>query len=185
MKMYKCLSNNQVYRNDGITIIPIRDDDKYDIMKWRNEQIFHLRQDVHLTKQMQYSYFKDKILPSFDKESPSQILFSVLKDQKCIGYGGLVHIDWINQNAEISFLMDTQLEKTFFELYWESFLTFITLVAFDDLGLTKIFVYSFNLRPLLYKVLDNQNFHEEACLRKHKKYKNNFVDIRIHSKFRL
>ena len=144
MKMYKCLSKNQVYRNDGITIIPIRDDDKYDIMKWRNEQIFHLRQDVQLTKQMQYSYFKDKILPSFDKESPSQILFSVLKDQKCIGYGGLVHIDWINQNAEISFLMDTHLEKTFFELYGNH-LTFITLVAFDDLGLTKIFVYSFNL----------------------------------------
>ena len=107
-----------------IVMLPIRVEDKYDIMKWRNEQIFHLRQDVKLTKQMQNLYFKDNILPSFDEEHPTQILFSILKDKRCIGYGGLVHIDWINQNAEISFLMDTQLEKVFFEVYWESFLLY-------------------------------------------------------------
>ena len=167
-----------------ITMLPIRVQDKYDIMKWRNEQIFHLRQDVKLTKQMQDSYFKDKILPSFDEEKPSQILFSVLKDKRIIGYGGLVHIDWINQNAEISFLMDTQLEEVFFEVYWESFLLLLTRVAFDDLGLNKIYVYSFDLRPLLYKVLENQNFKEEARLRNHRKVKNNYVDVRIHSKLK-
>ena len=185
MKIYKCLSNKQIYQNDMIVMLPIRGEDRYDIMKWRNEQIFHLRQDVKLTKQMQNLYFKDEILPSFDKENPTQILFSILKDKSCIGYGGLVHIDWINQNAEISFLMDTQLEKAFFEAYWESFLTLLNLVAFDDLGLNKIYVYSFDIRPLLYKVLENQNFEEEACLRNHKKVKNNFVDVRIHSKLRL
>jgi RimJ/RimL family protein N-acetyltransferase len=185
MKIYKCLSNKQIYQNDMITMLPIRVQDKYDIMKWRNEQIFHLRQDVKLTKQMQDSYFKDKILPSFDEENPSQILFSVLKDKRIIGYGGLVHIDWINQNAEISFLMDTQLEEVFFEVYWESFLHLLTRVAFDDLGLNKIYVYSFDLRPLLYKVLENQNFKEEARLRNHRKVKNNYVDVRIHSKLKI
>lgn len=184
MNVYKCLSNRQKYQDNEITMLPIRDCDKYDIMEWRNQQIYHLRQDKKLTKHMQESYFKNNVTPSFYEENPDQILFSVLKGQKCIGYGGLVHIDWINQNAEISFLIDTVLEKTSFEKYWESFLTLLTKVAFDDLEIGKIFVYSYNLRPLLYKVLENQNFKEEARLVNHKKIKNAFVDIRIHSKFK-
>ena len=40
----------QIYTHNGYEIIPIRDIDKYDIMKWRNEQIYHLRQENLLTK---------------------------------------------------------------------------------------------------------------------------------------
>ena len=58
-------------------------------------------------------------------------------------------------------------------------------VAFKDLSLKKIYVYSFNLRPLLYEALKNQNFQEEARLIQHKKVNNYYVDVRIHSKFRL
>ena len=182
--MYKCLANNQTYQNEEILMLPIRDQDKYHIMDWRNEQIYHLRQDRKLTKLMQDTYFKKIVKPSFKEEKPAQILFSILKDKKLVGYGGLVHIDWLNQNAEISFLMDTVLEKTSFEKYWKLFLPLLTRLAFEELEFNKIFIYSFNLRPLLYKVLDKMNFTEEARLYNHKKIKNKFVDVRIHSKFK-
>ena len=59
--------------------------------------MFDLRQEVKLTKKMQELYFDEVITPSFDNKYLNQILFSVLENQKCIGYGGLVHIDWKNQ----------------------------------------------------------------------------------------
>ena len=65
--MYKCLANNQTYQNEEILMLPIRDQDKYHIMDWRNEQIYHLRQDRKLTKLMQDSYFKKIVEPSFKR----------------------------------------------------------------------------------------------------------------------
>jgi hypothetical protein len=40
---YKALSH-QVYKFADYDLVPIREIDLYKIMKWRNEQIFHLRQ---------------------------------------------------------------------------------------------------------------------------------------------
>ena len=64
-----------------------------------------------LTVEDQDAYFENIISTLFDQEQPKQILFSFLKDNKFIGYGGLVHINWIDKNAEISFLMNTEEEK--------------------------------------------------------------------------
>ena len=41
--------------------MPIRYEDRMDIMEWRNEQIYHLRQKNPLTKVDQESYFKQVI----------------------------------------------------------------------------------------------------------------------------
>ena len=40
---YACLSR-QIYKNSDFSLVPIRNEDRYKIMKWRNEQIYHLRQ---------------------------------------------------------------------------------------------------------------------------------------------
>ena len=39
----------------------------------------------------------------FKEKQPNQLLFSFIENNLLIGYGGLVHIDWTNKNAEISF----------------------------------------------------------------------------------
>ena len=54
MRTYKALQQN-VFEMDEYSIVPIRSDDRYEIMKWRNEQIYHLRQDKPLTKEVQDS----------------------------------------------------------------------------------------------------------------------------------
>ena len=181
---YKCLSINTFHYND-YSIIPIRYSDRIKIMKWRNEQLFHLRQKEILTSKIQDTYFKEVILKLFHKKNPSQILFSYFYREKLIGYGGLVHIDWINLNAEISFIMDTSLEKKYFNLNWSVFLKLLEKPAFNVLGLNKIYTYAFDLRPNLYDILENCGYTKEAVLKNHIKFKSVFKDIVIHSKFNV
>ncbi|MBK8827806.1 MAG: GNAT family N-acetyltransferase, partial [Saprospiraceae bacterium] len=86
-------------------------------MKWRNEQMYHLRQSKLLTVDDQERYFTNVVAHLFDKEQPDQILFSYIEGDVCIGYGGLVHINWIDKNAELSFIMDTKLESNHFAFH--------------------------------------------------------------------
>ncbi|CAA0149146.1 Acetyltransferase [Tenacibaculum maritimum] len=178
---YKVLKK-QSFSEGSYAIVPIRFKDKLHIMKWRNEQIYHLRQAKILTEEDQKEYFKNVVSKLFKEEKPNQILFSYLKDNKCIGYGGLVHINWIDKNAEISFIMDTLLEKEYFDFHWKTYLSLIEEVAFKELKLHKLVTYAFDLRPHLYKVLEESNYLEEAVLKEHCLHNNEFKNVIIHSK---
>jgi len=151
-------------------------------MQWRNEQIYHLRQTNPLTKDEQDAYFQREVSKLFEQDQPSQILFSYLIKDKCIGYGGLVHINWTDKHAEISFVMDTSLEREFFEFHWTKYLSLIEQVAFDELNLHKIFTYAFDLRPRLYSALSSREFNKEATLKDHALFNGKFIDVLIHAK---
>jgi RimJ/RimL family protein N-acetyltransferase len=150
-------------------------------MKWRNEQIYHLRQNRPLTEDDQQRYFDNVVAKLFDNPQPDQILFSYLENDVCIGYGGLVHINWIDNNAEVSFIMDTRLEKECFATHWSNYLTMLKEVAFNDLGLHKIYTYAFDLRPHLYEVLESNGFTQEATLKEHCLFNGEYKDVVIHS----
>ena len=182
MRIYKSL-NKQIFTNGDYSIVPIRMEDSYDIMKWRNEQIYHLRQSEPLTKEKQDWYFENVVEKLFDLEKPNQLLFSFLKNEKCVGYGGLVHINWIDRNAEISFIMDTSIEKDSFHLLWSIYLELIEKVAFIELNFNKVFTYAYDIRPHLFEVLSKNNFREEARLKEHVFFDDEFLDVLIHSKW--
>lgn len=173
---------NSIWNYDNYSIVAIRDEDKHLIMKWRNEQLYHLRQSEPLTIEKQEQYFAQVVAPLFNKSFPNQILFSYLKNNTCIGYGGLVHINWHDKNAEISFVMDTSLENKEFELHWQCFLKLIQKIAFIELDFHKIYTYAFDLRPKLYSALSNEGFKNEAVLVDHIYYNNAFINVLIHSK---
>jgi RimJ/RimL family protein N-acetyltransferase len=181
MKTYKVLKQ-QIFTNNNFSIVPIRYEDRIDIMHWRNEQIYHLRQLEPLTQESQDIYFNTVVANLFNEEKPKQILFSYLEDEVLIGYGGLVHIDWSNKNAEISFVMNTSLEKDFFIFHWSNYLQLIEQVAFNDLQLHKIFTYAFNLRPKIYEAAEQQGFNKEAVLKEQILFGDEFIDVVIHSK---
>ncbi len=178
---YTCLKK-QTVEWEGFTLVPLRQQDKFDIMKWRNEQIYHLRQQNVLTAAAQEEYFNTVVADLFNQQQPGQVLFSYLQNGKCIGYGGLVHINWKDRYAEISFIIDTALEKDFFQQHWVTYLSLIEQVAFNDLGLHKIFTYAFDLRPQLYKAVEKAGFFLEARLKEHCFFDNKFIDVVIHSK---
>ena len=181
LHLYDCLTV-QEYTLEDYSITPIRYKDRLDILKWRNEQMYHLRQAKPLTEAGQENYFTSIIPKLFKQRQPNQILFSFLKNGKCIGYGGLVHINWIDKHAEISFIMNTELELTEFDLNWTSFLNQIETVAFTELNFHKLFVYAFDIRPHLYLMLKKNNYFLDATLKEHCFLNDKYIDVVIHSK---
>jgi len=178
---YICLKN-QIHSHEEFSIVPIRYEDRLVIMQWRNEQVYHLRQSKILKEEDQNNYFSNVVAKLYSQKRPDQILFSFLNNNKCIGYGGLVHINWLDKNAEISFIMDTKLEKKYFSEYWSIYLKLIEEIGFSDLQLHKMYVYAFNLRPHLYEMLLKNNYFLDARLKDHCYFKEKYIDVVIHSK---
>ncbi len=181
MKTYKVLSI-QKHELNNFSIVPVRFEDRFEIMKWRNEQMYHLRQAKVLTIEQQDKYFNEVVSSLFESPKPSQILFSYLFNEVCVGYGGLVHINWLDKNAEISFLINTELETSQFQMHWMNFLTLIEKVSFEDLHFHKIYTYAFDIRPHLYDVLEKSKYYMEARLKEHIFFCGKYIDVVIHSK---
>lgn len=182
MRSYKVLSK-QFFVDGDYSLIPLRNEDRYQIMNWRNEQIFHLRQSELLTKEKQDLYFTNVIDKLFDQDFPKQILFSFLKKNKCIGYGGLVHINWHDMNAEVSLVLSSEFNKHYFIPAWTKYLSLLKDIAFKNLNFYKIYTYAFDVRPKLYKALKNSGFNEESRLKEHCKIEGKFLDVVYHSCF--
>lgn len=178
---YDVLKNQRV-DSGKYSIVPIRYEDRNLIMKWRNEQIYHLRQDKSLNEENQDQYFQEVVSKLFEIEKPNQILFSYLEDEVCIGYGGLVHINWIDMNSEVSFIMNTEFEKDNFQEHWKTYLSLIEQAAFVDLHLHKLYIYAFDLRPHLYTSVESAGYFEDARLKDHCKFDGKYIEVVIHSK---
>lgn len=176
MLRYKCLKK-QEFQIEEYKIVPIRFEDRYNIMKWRNEQMYHLRQSKTLSIEDQDFYFENVVKKLFEQDNPNQILFSFLEHNICIGYGGLVHLNWEKKSGEISFLISTELESEFFEKFWLLFLQMIEFVAFSILKFNKIYTYAYDLRPKLYVCLEKANYKLDRIIEE----SNN--RIIIHSKY--
>lgn len=173
---------NQTLEYGESSIVPIRYEDRLDIMEWRNQQIFHLRQEKPLTAEDQENYFSKVVSSLFGQSQPSQILFSYLQNSICIGYGGLVHINWKDRHAEISFLLKTEIQGDLFAFHWKAFLNMIQKVAFDELELHKMFTYAFDVRPWLYQIFEDAGFEREATLKEHSFIDGSWKDVVIHRK---
>ena len=121
---YKQLKYSPVSVN-GYSLVPIRMEDRELIRKWRNEQMYHLRQQEALTESQQETYFKEVVAKLFESEQPTQYLFSYVRGEDCMGYGGLVHINYEKSSAELSFIMNTALEAAAFRFHWTNYLQLI------------------------------------------------------------
>lgn len=178
---WTCLKN-QKFEYQSYSIIPIQKEHIESIRCWRNNQIEILRQDSPITKKQQESYFNKKIWPSMLEKKPSNILMSFLHKDKLIGYGGLVHISWINFRAELSFLLDNNRCNDNL-VYYKDFLTFLVLIkkmAFSDLGLHRLFTETFDRRNYHIMILEEFGFKKEGIMKDHIKEKNNYFNSVIH-----
>lgn len=181
MGQYRCLGK-QTFVRDQYRLVPLRWEDRVAIMHWRNSQMYHLRQTELLTSEGQDQYFSTIIARQFEEKRPHQILFSFMHHNQCIGYGGLVHIDWGNATAEVSFIMATELEKDQFETNWSLYINLIEEVAFSALHFVRINTYAYDLRPHLYPILIQAGFTEEQRLKNHILIDGTMKDVLIHGK---
>ena len=154
----------QVFELNDLKLVPIRFIDRYSIMNWRNEQIYHLRQTIVLSKEQQDKYFNNQIKEAFSSEKPENILFSFLTNDELLGYGGLVHIDWCSKNAEVSFLLKTSIKKNKkkYSFYFKNFIFLIKEVAFKELAFERIFSETYSIRKNQIQELEKVGFVFES-----------------------
>ena len=165
-----------------LSIRPIRYEDREPIRTWRNDQIDILRQENYLTELDQDAYFKNNIHPLFTQSHPNQILVGFYNANDLIGYGGLVHIDWKNSHAEISFLLATAINsKDNYLNFFTSYLVLIEKLAIK-LKLNKIHTFGYDLEKFRFDPLISSNFKLEAKLKQHKLIGTKLIDVLIYSK---
>jgi carbamoyl-phosphate synthase large subunit len=139
------------------------------IRKWRNAQMDVLRQSTVITPEAQEIYFAKYIWPGKSSPQPSEILLAIERHGQLIGYGGLVHISWDYQRAEISFLLEPRLERDP-PLVAECFTRFLRLIhtlAFEDLQLRRLTTETYALRKVHIQVLEAAGHRFEGRLKSH------------------
>lgn len=180
---YVCLRRER-YESGPLAVIPVREADMELIRVWRNEQMRVLRQSQPLSPEDQRRYFRDVVLPTFEQPQPPMLLFTYLLEDRPVGYGGLVHIDWENRRAEISFLLETARSREDadgeYARLFSCFLDFMKHIAFDELGLNRLYTETFDIRPLHVRVLEKNGFRPEGRMRQHVRIDGRFVDSLIH-----
>jgi RimJ/RimL family protein N-acetyltransferase len=178
---YKCLPVNR-FDYQAYAVVPYREEDKFLIMQWRNEQMDVLRQNRPLTEADQERYYHEVVVPSFSADRPRIILFSYLRYESCIGYGGLTNIDWDSRRAEISFLVNTDRTRDH-AVYKEDFAAFLHLMkqaAFGTLQFNRLFTETFDIRPHHIRILEENGFRLEGRMRQHVIIQGQPVDSLIH-----
>lgn len=185
MRTYRCLQQQEYIWGD-YQLCPVRQEDIMMIKDWRNIQIDVLRQKQLLTEEMQRRYFETVVWPSFELEQPSQLLFSLLQRGTCIGYGGIVHINWEDRRGEVSFLLNP-IRVTDSIMYRQDFLSYLRLikqVAYKGLGLNRLFTETFDIRPFHISILEEAGFCPEGCMKQHVCLNGAFVDSVLHGHLR-
>lgn len=185
MKKYKILKKTKYCLNE-YSIVPLNDEDMESIRVWRNQQMSVLRQRKKITKKEQISYYKESIEPIFNQKNPRLILFSYLKNDVFIGYGGFVHIDWNLKKAEISFLTKTsrnKIRKTYVEDF-NIFLKLIISLGFKEIGFNKLETETYSIRQTTIKILEENGFQLERQLHKQIFINNKYYDSLFHGQIK-
>ncbi len=172
----------KTFHFDHYSITSLRFEDIYKIKNWRNQQIAFLRQKHPITDEQQFKYFENYVKPTFSDPEPTQILVSYLKEGTCIGYGGLTNLKWEDRRAEVSFLLDSERvqDNLNYKKEFTIFLNLLKQMAFDFLGLHRLFTETFDLRPTHIETLEGAGFTFEGRMKDHIFCEGRFVDSLIH-----
>ena len=179
---YECLKRKKIFQDD-FCLLSVRRQDIDQIRLWRNAQLNVLRQNKEISEREQIDYYENNIFPEFREDKPKNIIFSFLKNNSLVAYGGLVHIEWKHFRAEVSFLVDTKIAgtKEDYNDLLPSFLSAIKDVAFNDLKLIKLTAELYDIRPNYKKTLISSDFIIEDVLKNHVMVKNDYKDSIIFS----
>jgi hypothetical protein len=133
----------------NVTINLLEKKNIYKIREWRNAQMEFLRQKTTLSVEDQEEWWDRYVtdLASPDSYHPPNLLCAIYRNQEFIGYGGLVHINWDEKEAEVSFLLNPEITN-----YAEIYHHFINL-------LKSQVVKKYGLHKLTSETLGDRSFH--------------------------
>lgn len=176
---YACLRHPRCVRGP-YWVETVQPGDIEAIRQWRNAQLDVLRQPAPISPAEQEAYFATQIWPTLGLARPANILLSFHERDRLIGYGGLVHIAWEHARAEISFLLDPEGPADAYAGRFTTFLALMKTLAFDELGMERLFTETYALRSEHIGVLEAAGFRREGVLRGHVRIGGRAVDSLIH-----
>jgi RimJ/RimL family protein N-acetyltransferase len=181
MKRYACL-NRQRLAHDAYAIQPVQASHTEAIRQWRNAQMAVLRQKTEISATDQQDYYSVHVWPEMDAEQPAKILISLLFQDRAIGYGGLVNVDWKHRRAEVSFLLSPERAENMddYAMDFSTFLLLVKKMAFEDLGLRRLYTETFDIRPHHIALLEAAGFRREGVMRAHEIIDGRPVDSIMH-----
>ncbi len=167
-RAYRCLAGSSPQQG-GWRLRTLGDADIEPIRIWRNAQLSVLRQQEPVTPDAQRAYYARAIWPQTALAQPDTILVAYERDGVLIGYGGLVHVAWPHRRAEVSFLADPAIgaDPDDYATSLTVFLDLIRGMAFDDLGLARVFTETYAQRSHHIGVLERAGMIREGTLRDH------------------
>lgn len=163
-------------------LVPLRPEDIESIRVWRNAQQDVLRQTEFISEEAQKIYFATLVWPYVGTINPPQVLYSFLDQKKCIGYGGLTHIDWKAKRAELSFLLDPE-RVADPDMYRKDFLCFLGKLrqeARKTWDLRQIFAETFLFRREHIRVLEEFGFQRVDHLHQRAYKRGEWTDALLH-----
>ena len=112
-----------------------------------------------------------------------RILLSYKHQNILIGYGGLVNLSWVDKRGEMSFLLDSSIVENdnHRNIYMSNFITLVKNICFNQLSFNRLYTETFEFRKFHIKVLCNNGFKEEGCMRQHVYVDNQYYDSILHS----
>lgn len=182
MRRYTCLPGDGTVRSGAFALTTVQDDHIEAIRHWRNAQMGVLRQAEPITTQQQVRYYSTCVWPTLADPRPANILLSLLEEGRPIGYGGLVHIAWEHRRAEVSFLLDEQFtwDPGVYAPYFSIFLNLVKRLAFDGMGMHRLFTETYATRTHHIEVLQANGFQFEGSMRHHVRIAGRWVDSLLH-----
>lgn len=144
----------------ALTINTVNPENIEFIRIWRNQQIKVLRQKYEISSENQVKYFKNSVWSELDSLEPNQILLSINKYETLIGYGGFVHINWKTLEAEISFLLKTEISNDLEEYnrIFANFLFCIELIGRDYLKFKKLTLETYEFRHNHVRIIEDSGY---------------------------
>lgn len=155
-------------KNSELIYLEIDEKSAEFIRRIRNNKINVLRQNKKISKTFQKKYFKNFFLKSYKDKNSKISLYTIKFNKKIVGYGGLTNIDYLNLNAEVSFLLDPAY-KEYQTSYKNIFSMFLSdLIKYSKiLKLKKIYTETFYFRRSHITILEKYNFQYEGLKKKH------------------
>lgn len=166
---------------DNFRLRPLRWNDRIEIRRWRNSQISILRQRVELSASQQDDYFKSVVAREMRIQNPPQILLGLDLSGEFVAYGGLVHISWLDQHAEMSFLTDPAYSANDdHRRLLDIFVRLLSDLSLNKLGLHRLFTETYSSRTEHIEMLEKLGFCREGVLREHVMINGEYVDSVLH-----
>lgn len=174
------------YTLNDLEFRPISPCDIQKIRIWRNCQIEVLRQAEKVSWFAQRRYFARNVFNQFMNPEPDQILLGIIYQGVLLGYGGLVHINWIESHGEVSFLLNPLISENSdrYEEVFLSFLEVIAYIAFDELGFDRIMTETYGFRIKHIQILERFGMKRNGVFCNRAVLNNQYFDSILHSRNR-